>query len=64
MAAHKIVQEPTPPTPTINDRHNTIARACCGVGLRSLRQLIATPGTGVERLVSIFFHRQQPTRRR
>ena len=54
MAAHKIVQEPTPLTPTINDRHHTIAQACCGVRLRSFRRSTATLVTGMERLASIF----------
>ena len=54
MAAHKIVQEPPPPTPTINVRHHTIARARRGVRLRSVRRSTATPITGTERLASIF----------
>ena len=60
MAAHKIDQEPTPPTPTINDRHHTIARARRGARLRSLRRLTATPSTGVERMVSIFLSDDGP----
>eukprot|EP00956_Cyclotella_meneghiniana_P006782 scaffold9070_cov65-Cyclotella_meneghiniana.AAC.3 len=54
MAAHKIVQEPTPPTPTIKDKHQSIARARRGVRLRSVRRSTATPITGTERLASIF----------
>eukprot|EP00956_Cyclotella_meneghiniana_P040576 scaffold199442_cov50-Cyclotella_meneghiniana.AAC.1 len=54
MAAHKIVQERTPPTPTINDRHHSIARARRGVGLRSFRRSTATSVMGTERLASIF----------
>eukprot|EP00956_Cyclotella_meneghiniana_P040820 scaffold206231_cov23-Cyclotella_meneghiniana.AAC.1 len=60
MTAHKIDQESTPPIPTINDRHHTIARARRGVRFRSLRRLTATPATGVERLVSIFFSGDGP----
>eukprot|EP00956_Cyclotella_meneghiniana_P006376 scaffold8367_cov91-Cyclotella_meneghiniana.AAC.1 len=54
MAAHKIVQEPPPPTPTTNVRHHIIARARRGVRLRSVRRSTATPIMGTERLASIF----------
>eukprot|EP00956_Cyclotella_meneghiniana_P040162 scaffold188422_cov122-Cyclotella_meneghiniana.AAC.2 len=54
IAAHKIVQELTPPTPNINDRHHTIARDRRGLRLHSLRRSTATPVTGTERSASIF----------
>eukprot|EP00956_Cyclotella_meneghiniana_P036633 scaffold128099_cov26-Cyclotella_meneghiniana.AAC.1 len=41
MATHKIVQEPTPPTPTIMDRHHNIAPARRGVRLSRLRRSTA-----------------------
>eukprot|EP00956_Cyclotella_meneghiniana_P042758 scaffold249312_cov72-Cyclotella_meneghiniana.AAC.7 len=60
MAAHKIVQESTPPTPTIKDRHHTIARARRGVRLHSVRRSTATPSTDVETLASIFLSGDGP----
>eukprot|EP00956_Cyclotella_meneghiniana_P045620 scaffold377132_cov142-Cyclotella_meneghiniana.AAC.1 len=62
MAAHKIVQEPPPPTPTINVRHHTIARARRGVRLRSVRRSTATPITGIGEIGVDFSLRRCPPR--
>eukprot|EP00956_Cyclotella_meneghiniana_P024627 scaffold49704_cov50-Cyclotella_meneghiniana.AAC.2 len=43
--SQEIVQEPTPPTATNNNRHHTITQACRWVRLRSFRRSTATPVT-------------------
>ena len=54
VAAHKTVQEPSPPPQTITDIHYAIAPACRVAWFWCHRRSTASPGTVATRLASIF----------